>query len=717
MSEKDDTQSRSLGSRLSAIFTSLDLSQNSNQPHNQKDQAAHKSLHGTHLNARTEPLSSVAKTFTDMSPTHRSSQNPPSEETCVNAKSHMRRNIPNGPAEFSEAAISRKKPKRKPPPPETFNEEPKDHKSASEGFDFLIGSLENELSQLMGSSNQLKASLIKDENNTTRPPPLPGQLDIDSVKNRYTSPSEFGEPQHQFPGASSLAPSYTMLNEPLSAMEDSSNAYCDESEFFGQSKGQQPSRSSLSQPLSKNSFPPNQNSFRTSRSLDSRDSKEKHTMSSPSLSDEVQNHKSFDTFTSVKEDRPLLRGEASSSSSYSNTLSSTKSHLSINVNHRSDTQEAKGFSSPQLLDSHLISIDHHGVPTSQLYLDITSSLEDQPFDEPVPNTKRDISVSDLNQSPRRPNYSYPPRTPLKNTPTLSSMADSSISKALSSSVPNVSSHRKSMSMSSIFSSNSNRHITLATLKKSINLRPGEGQRSNYVQTIRRNAGTAYNDLGPETWKLPVGILPVDKRQLQPTNAGYYRMRLNRKTQSSGVGLKHGHLAPRLLAAEVDESAEGLNKFGSLGRSSTFQRENKDANSITLLKLSLAAISRASSLRQNGGQPSRAASFASSTVSSSSASLVGSNLKKEPTAGYQSLISRQALTSSRVSVGSIRESKFIDGYYQHPGYNFEEEDASDNFSLSTEGTVHRSLDNEETAGEKPRLVLANPDSGSSDEDHL
>lgn len=300
----------------------------------------------------------------------------------------------------------------------------------------------------------------------------------------------------------------------------------------------------------------------------------------------------------------------------------------------------------------------------------------------------------------------------KNAPKNSISNDILSSRGFGSPSSSATFHRKSLSMSSIFSSNSNRHINLATLKKSITLRPGEGERSNYVQTVRRNAGTAYNDLGQESWKLPVGILPTDKRVLLPTNDRYTRMRGSRKNQSSVVGLKHGHLAPRLLAAEVDES-EGLNKFGLLGRSNTFQKSEKTISSESLLKLGIqsASISRGNSLHQSSRATSRTASIAESALSIGTPSLVPSTPKRSQF-GTQTNLSRQALISSRVSVGSLIEPKLSEGYYQHPGYNLDEEaEFAEDYSHSTEGTMNN--DDDDASIEKPRLFLANPDSASSD----
>lgn len=423
---------------------------------------------------------------------------------------------------------------------------------------------------------------------------------------------------------------------------------------------------------------------------------------------------------------PIHNIETNHSSVRSNMMSENQSQHSMSLTSKIESQELQGpphassrstHTSSQVFESDPTrskpSSPHSTYPTELLHEVLTSGSNGGNV-----TTNSSNPTLDRVQPSIRANHPHQTRQPIRSAPTFTSVAsDSTFSKALVTSTPTNTFHRKSLSMSSVFSTNSNRHITLAALKKSISLRPGEGERSNYVQTVRRNAGTSYNDLGPETWKLPVGILPVDKRQLTPSNDRYNRLRGNRKNQSSGVGLKHGHLAPRLLATEVDES-EGLNKFGSLGRSSTFQRhEGKQITPVSLSRLALPSttLSRGNSLRHNSNAPSRTGSFAGSVLSSILPSTTSSTPVRDSGSHVdsQSHLSRHTLTSSRHSVGSISEGRLTEGYYQHPGYRYDEEmEETDRFSPSTDGTMHQDFEEEDEV-QKPRLVLANPDSESSD----
>lgn len=201
------------------------------------------------------------------------------------------------------------------------------------------------------------------------------------------------------------------------------------------------------------------------------------------------------------------------------------------------------------------------------------------------------------------------------------------------------SHTKSLSVGSIYSGN--RNVTLATIKRSFSFKAGEGQRSAYVQTIRRNAGTAYNETGPDKWRLPIGILPVDKDNPYLLSNGRYNRR-GKGTTSSGVGLKHGHLQPRLLAAEVDEVPD-TNKFGALGRSATFQYRN-----ITPTTLKSSTPSNRILRQESIGE--------TSTPSSSTVNDAQSAQTKD-------LSRRASVVSSDESVGSLLEERFQDGYYQ------------------------------------------------------
>lgn len=219
-----------------------------------------------------------------------------------------------------------------------------------------------------------------------------------------------------------------------------------------------------------------------------------------------------------------------------------------------------------------------------------------------------------------------------------------------------SNHRKSSSISSLMSSSSFRNVNLGSIKRTLNLQPGEGERSNYVLQIRRSAGTAYNESQPGKWKLPIGILPIDKNANYTLSNGRY-IRLagasqGRVKKGSGVELKHGHLAPRLLAAEVediDSSIPGMNsRLGRAGTAPSLQ------------------------LKSNVVQEKN---------KSSSSSIHGSNLTRTTTIGdSQSIVTggesanselTRSLSSS--SSGSVPEEYMAN--YQHPGYRIDDDDDS------------------------------------------
>lgn len=297
-----------------------------------------------------------------------------------------------------------------------------------------------------------------------------------------------------------------------------------------------------------------------------------------------------------------------------------------------------------------------------------------------------------------------PRTPLKQTPTFAS-TDSGVSRTWPTSALLQNFHARVLLTSSITSSNSGRHVNLATLKRAFSLRPGEGERSTYVQTIRRNAGTSYNDVGPGKWKLPTGILPIDKKSLYLQSSNKYNRGAGggRSKKTSGVELKHGHLQPRLLAAEVDDTDDS-NKFGSLGRSSTTNTKvispvTSKSSTVSIL----GAVSRQSSLHRTNTLAS-----ASTNNDTQSFGTRDSSSKLPPT---------ESEVSSLGSDGSISEYKFGDGYYQHPGYKYgdDEDFDTDNISPPTDESTsnHDYEDDIDEDKDKPRLFLANPDE-SSDE---
>lgn len=265
------------------------------------------------------------------------------------------------------------------------------------------------------------------------------------------------------------------------------------------------------------------------------------------------------------------------------------------------------------------------------------------------------------------------------------------------------SHTRVLSTSSILS-HSSRHVNLATIKRSLSLRPGEGERSHYVTAIRKSAGTSYNETGPGKWKLPLGITPLDSKTLALLTYSQGSTRFSRGSSSlasrskktSGVELKHGHLQARLLASEVDEVGE-TNRFGALGRSSTLQ--NKTAISPVV---SVGAVSATKSGTTSNGI-SRAGSITrSSTVSARDTETLenGSGIDK----------SRRGSTTSFVeSVDSVGDR--VDAYYQHQGYRYgETEDEYNNYNED----IAENYDDEDEAEEKPHLVLANPDSSSDNE---
>lgn len=311
-----------------------------------------------------------------------------------------------------------------------------------------------------------------------------------------------------------------------------------------------------------------------------------------------------------------------------------------------------------------------------------------------------------------------PRSPLK--PTLTFMStDSGVSRTWSNSALLKNFHARMLLTSSITSNSSNRHVNLATLKRSFSLRPGEGERSTYVQTIRRNAGTSYNDTGPGKWKLPTGIMPVDKKSLYlQTSNKFNRGGSGARTKkASGVGLKHGHLQPRMLAAEVGDNDDS-GKFGSLGRSSTV---NTVVNTLTapspIQKVISPVTSKSSNPSVLGGISRESSLNRSKSLASGSTNndLQSVQTKDSKLSGTESEV------SSMNSDGSISEYKFGDGYYQHPGYKYDDVLEAGSHSPSTEDyTMHPSyddiddIDEDSEEEEKPRLFLANPDL-SSEED--
>lgn len=244
--------------------------------------------------------------------------------------------------------------------------------------------------------------------------------------------------------------------------------------------------------------------------------------------------------------------------------------------------------------------------------------------------------------------------------------------------------RQSSSISSIFSSHSNKPANLATIKKGLNLKPGEGERSNYVLLIRRSAGTAYNENGPGKWKLPIGIKPVDKASLASNANGRYKRLAGpfnqNRLKKSGVELKHGHLQPRLLAGEIDDKDTGIRqKIGTISELKPVIPETKLVSMSPVTSgTNLARVSTVGSTNTMDVQSIAASSTMSSTIE-------------------ESIVSSSSSESLNGAIGG--------GYYQHPGYKYSP-GGGDDTEIET-----GSMDNDDEYEERGKLVLANPDVSS------
>lgn len=236
-------------------------------------------------------------------------------------------------------------------------------------------------------------------------------------------------------------------------------------------------------------------------------------------------------------------------------------------------------------------------------------------------------------------------------------------------------HRASSSLGSIRSANSYRNVNLAQLKRTISLKPGEGERSNYVLTIRRSGGTAFNEAGPSKWKLPVGILPIDKAATKENSNGKYKKlagnsSITRK-KSSGVELKHGHLKPRLLATEIDEGDNSTSLSVPKPPAPTFNSSSantlKNVSSHTSLS---AKASRGNSLKRTTTDVSLLTGDTQSLASTKSSSTKGRT---------ETSLKRSDSAASSSSSGSL--SNRITGYYQHRAYkygdDYDDDDDDDN----------------------------------------
>ncbi|CAX40002.1 conserved hypothetical protein [Candida dubliniensis CD36] len=347
-------------------------------------------------------------------------------------------------------------------------------------------------------------------------------------------------------------------------------------------------------------------------------------------------------------------------------------------------------------------------------------------------------------SARSPGYpqsqpSAQTQTPLSRTLTENSTAapialsKSYTQKTYTSNRSNPSQHRMSSSVGSIYSSNSYRNVNLAALKKTLKLKPGEGERSNYVLAIRRAAGTSYNESTRMKWKLPVGILPVDKSATKENSNGKY-MRLagnslaSSRKKTSGVELKHGHLKPRLLAAEIDEGDDST--AISLAKTPLTQSSvNLKATETNTNK----TVSNENSLIRTTTDVSIVTGDTNSIVTTTTDTNTSGR-------GEGNGIKRNESIVSSNSSGSLSDKNFTNfGYYQHRSYKDDDEDifadgvnrqATNEDGNETDdennhingypknsymdiNSIDHPEEEEEEDNERPRLVLANPDYDSDD----
>lgn len=369
------------------------------------------------------------------------------------------------------------------------------------------------------------------------------------------------------------------------------------------------------------------------------------------------------------------------------------------------------------------------VPSSSVpFQSPTHSIHQQ---HQTPNRIQAMQTVHPSPQPRQPRQPpQPPQPPLQHTLTDNSgfsFSHANSMKSYNTLNTHRNFHRNSSSVGSIKSSNSYKNVNLASLKRSLSLKPGEGERSNYVLAIRRSAGTAFNELGPLRWKLPVGILPIDKLATKENSNGKYKRLAgglsgqNSRKKTSGVELKHGHLKPRLLAAEIDE---GDDSFAGIGLARTTTANNPSvANTFSSRNQSVSTkASRENSLKRTTTDGSVLTGDTQSVVSSTTESTKGNPIDA-------SLHRTSSIVSSESS-GSLSDK--ISGYYQHRGYKYGDidEESEDKSSAESPGTLNNDGSNlngfntndsytkqekydDYEEQERPKLVLANPDYDSDE----
>ncbi|KAK6460059.1 hypothetical protein DFJ63DRAFT_257921 [Scheffersomyces coipomensis] len=236
----------------------------------------------------------------------------------------------------------------------------------------------------------------------------------------------------------------------------------------------------------------------------------------------------------------------------------------------------------------------------------------------------------------------------------------------------VANHRHSSSLGSIYSNASNGYVNLSTLKKQLALKPGEGDRSNYVLSIRKIAGTAFNETGPGKWKLPVGISPLEKSSSYASSNLYLRRDAFGKNKKSG--LRHWRLEKTLLADEIDDKTIDSSNDVSIMNSSS---------------------SKASSLKMvDSGVLTDPSSSGDYTLHRSSTEISNDQVSTDQGSTDQS--------SSGSPSGHGSDTGF--GFYQHKGYREDEITDDDNSTEVDLEDYQFGLDSEEGH----RLTIANPD---------
>lgn len=416
-------------------------------------------------------------------------------------------------------------------------------------------------------------------------------------------------------------------------------------------------------------------------------------------------------------DSPELRS-TSLSNVNSHSSSEQRKNVSMPINNRSRTSITSSYSqSDGDVESEKI-LRHVESGSSPVKTKLRSAFRGPNFLDNSVNSVKNAPTAFM-RSPSQNSVSLPPVMTSQVSVPLDNILNHSDSMKFKKTVPSARPeylHKKSNSITSLWSMNSNRSVNLAALKKTLALKPGEGEPSTYVSTLRRSAGTAYNDSPPGKWKLPLGISPIDKHASYLSSNGRY-MRLagglsqakNKKT--SGVGLKHGHLQPRLLAAEVDdnENVLGMNSaLGKAGTSSTLGSISK--THVTNFKSSMSTFSSSPSLAN------------STMTSNSNKDLDSQSIQtgKDSTSTAQSE-HRNSMDSSSSSSSLSISNLNVTGYYQHPNYAYSiDDDDTEVDSVTRNNSYKNNIENPDLSNNnnddddyRPRLVLMNPDNSDSD----